>query len=327
MAVLGRRMSGNRLASCLRYAVTLRFAALRLAPDDGHSRHAFRDWLSTDRPELHASAHIEDRILNRLTLVLAVSAIIFAAVQFIDSRIQESRIENLARGMSTRFAGNYPKNMKDISDVVGHAQRSLDIMVDLLGYGQIAAHDDFQKYYQTLESFGSERRVSVRILIYSRDRVKKVQDTQFTEAQYAKDYEAKTPRLQLFFNRHNNGVFPKEKKTFDLILMQTLTDYMKNLMAHGVRIKVTSNDLPFYLWNEDDQEAVVSFVKEAASTEVSFRTRDNALLDPFETSFSQLWQAADDADVNDPDWRKPRRTIAAPPAGGVAAKPAATSSP
>src|SRR6185437_4081330 len=68
--------------------------------------------------DLHAANVIGQDALDRVTFALAVGAIIFAIWQFHDSRAQETRMQGLDKEMSTRFAGFFPKNMREINEIL-----------------------------------------------------------------------------------------------------------------------------------------------------------------------------------------------------------------
>jgi len=248
--------------------------------------------------DLHSVGRIRKEALERLTFALAIAAIIFALWQFRDSRRQEARMEILAKEMSTHFVGVFPKNLKAIDEAVAHADRSLDIMADFLGYGHYSAPEEFRTYLRALEDLRSKQ-VPLRILVYSRKKGGEVHDRQFPEDNVNAILRRSDSHLVTFCQHFNGGKLPKSKQEFDSLLFRKQKDYLDDLKDRGAHIRMTDEELPFYLWNEDDQEAVVVFLNE-----VSFETRDNSLvLDTFKVRFCQLWNKADDFDPNSSDWR------------------------
>src|SRR5437879_4213796 len=87
---------------------------------------------------LHSSGQIGEDFYGNITLTLAVPAIVFAFWQFRDSQLQEDRMKRLAAEMTTRFVGFFPKNLRDINEVVSHAKMKLDIISDYVGYGHFS---------------------------------------------------------------------------------------------------------------------------------------------------------------------------------------------
>jgi hypothetical protein len=125
---------------------------------------------------LHASGVLGRNALDRTALALAVAAIVFACWQFVDSRLQERRLETLADEMSTRSLGLFPKDMDDINQVVTNSNRSLDIMTDFVGYGHFSAPDQFARYLGQLQRLGPQ----VRLLVYTVEKGQRVHNLQFT---------------------------------------------------------------------------------------------------------------------------------------------------
>jgi hypothetical protein len=226
--------------------------------------------------------------------------------QFRDSRIQEARMEMLSKQASTRFAGFFPKNLKDINHVLADADRSLDIMSDFVGYGHYSAPDEFDRYLRKLEDLRSQKNLTIRMLIYTRETGGKIQNAQFDENDFRKAKDTNDERLIAFCARHNNRQVPNSKQELDDLLFRKQRDYIKVLDALGVQIRVTKEVLPFYFWDEDDNDAVISFLD--ADSEPALRTRDTSLiLDTFKVKFCELWNKADDLELTDTAWRPTTR--------------------
>jgi hypothetical protein len=255
---------------------------------------------------LQRIGRISKDVLDGTTLILAVAAIVFAMWQFRDSRIQEARMEALSKQASTRFAGFFPKNLKDINQVLADADRSLDIMSDFVGYGHYSAPDEFDRYLWKLEDLSSHRRLPIRMLIYTLEKGRQIHNAQFTESDFRKAKDSNDERLIAFCGRFNNRQVPNSKQDFDDLLFRKQRDYIKALDALGVQIRVTKEDLPFYFWDEDDNDAVISFLD--VDSESSLRTRDTSLiLDTFKVRFCRLWNKADDLELTPTAWRPTRR--------------------
>src|SRR6202044_2058298 len=105
-----------------------------------------------------------------------------------------------------------------------------------------------------------------------------------------------------FCERFNAGKIPSSKAEFDLLLFRKQRDYIKDLRDCGVQIRVTEAELPFFLWDEDDQDAVFSFLNEdlPGAREASFRTRDaNLILDTFKVRFCKRWNEAEALEIRE----------------------------
>jgi hypothetical protein len=243
--------------------------------------------------------------LDRLTFALAVAAIVFASFQFDDSRNQEKTMNRLASEMSTHFAGFFPKNMKDINDILLRVDKRVDIMADFVGYGHYSAPEQFDIYFRQLEDLKSDQNKRIRILVYTSATAGKVQDNQFSSKWFAN--ANKDPLLKRFCARHNGGQMPKDRQGFDTLMFREQRRYIEDLKNRGIDIRVTDSELPFFLWDEDDQEAVFSFIhdfnEDWETLEVSFRTRDTSLIvDTFKVKFCKLWNEAREVELTPDGW-------------------------
>jgi hypothetical protein len=261
--------------------------------------------------DLHS--RVSQGLFESITLFFAVAALVFAGWQFRDARVQESRMEFLtgsleavAQSMSTRFVGFFPKNLSDINDIVLHANQSLDIMTDYVGYGHYSAPDDFESYRMQLEKLANHG-VPIRLLVYTRGAAQRTHGTQFLDQQFCGDIVNRDEKLVRFCHKFRNTGFCKRfnaeekldfdtrfcgrldptqnplppsevkklessvklnslKVEFDDLIFSLHTSYMTELLQRGVMIRETEA-LPFFLWSADDHEAVISFLNEASKQE------------------------------------------------------------
>jgi hypothetical protein len=271
-----------------------------------------------------SSGKINKEWFDRITIWLAVAAIVFAVWQFHDARGQEFRMEGLAEQMSTRFVGFFPKNMHDVDEVVSHADKSLDIMTDYVGYGHYSAPEDFERYLRTLQDLRIKG-VTIRMIVYSQPQALSRYETQFTDDDFKEQIGLATSKnkhpigpsekMVAFCKKFNydfckdfnqrSGVLRKED--FERLVFHKQLDYMEDLIERGVEIKETGEasgkqPLPFFLWCEDRHEAIFSFLNDEKDTdaprEVSFRTRDSRLVeDTLERRFDEMWNNKVNRDV------------------------------
>jgi hypothetical protein len=261
---------------------------------------------------LHSSGQIERALYDNMTLTLAVSAIGFAFWQFRDSQLQEDRMKRLAAEMTTRFVGFFPKNLRDINEVVGHANVRLDIMSDYVGYGHFSNPEEFQRYFRQLQDLAGKH-VKIRMLVLTRGEAEKTYKTQFTDDEFLQQLTAERSCLIRYCETFCHGfaedflkkvksrgtpIAPEDVKQlraeFDRFMFDRQLFYMKDLLERGVEIKQTNDKIPFFLWCEDGHEAVFGFLHEhsANEREVAFRTRDGSLIEhTFEVKFNALWSA------------------------------------
>lgn len=241
-----------------------------------------------------------------VVFVLAVLAIIFAIIQFVDSGHQyrkltditsrlepiagnlepmPGRLNEIANSMSTRYVGEFPLDIKDVTEVVRGTKKNLDIMVDYVGYGHYSDPAAFDAYLHRIEALRPT--VRVRVLVYNSARASQARHRQWP------DFEAikRRPAFAYFFNKlyPSLGV-PKTFDEFDQKLSIKQHDYETELLARGVEVQHTPEKLMFYAWLQDDNEAVFSFLDtERDEHEFAFRTSDKRLIGAFRETFESMW--------------------------------------
>lgn len=225
-----------------------------------------------------------------VTFCLAILAIAFAVVQFIDSRIQENGMRKIADSMSTSYIGEFPKNMESIIKVTSAAAKKLDIMVDFAGYGNYSNPEAFNRYFRTLLDPHKGKRTTVRLLLYDDKAGRESRDRQLRQNF---ETERKSERFQRYFHEeHVTFSVPERYEQFSQDLTEIERQYEQQLIEKGVEIRHTPQTLLFYVWLEDDEEAIFSFQNtEGGEREISFHTRDTALIRTFQATFQQVWNA------------------------------------
>jgi hypothetical protein len=231
------------------------------------------------------------RLSDPTMFVLAVVAILFAVIQFFDSRHQLTELNQVAQSMSTSYVGEFPKNMDSIVKLVGEATSKLDIMVDFPGYGHYSDPDRFKLYSRALQDAAGK--LTVRLLIYSEKAAQETRLRQFRRDDFAD--KTKTELFQRFFKRINPNLgVPTSYDEFDNKLTQMQHYYESEFLRVGVNVRHTSERLQFYLWLEDNDDAVFSFQNSVREEhEIAFRTRDGKLIETFTGTFSDLWNRAE----------------------------------
>ena len=233
---------------------------------------------------------------EKLTIetVLAWIAILFASIQFFDARSQNRKLEEVAGSMSTRFVGNFPKNLSEIVRIVSQGSRRLDIVVDICAYGHYSAPRLSDEYVSAVREARRERNVEVRMIFYEATQHVTNAKLQFPEVDFQR--EQQSPRFREYFGK----VYPGKRKptTWDDFLRTMLTEeskLLKELRDDGVKLRSVSDRLPMSLWLEDGEAAVFSFQNPTdRDNELSFGTRDGNLLRTLTQSFEDAWANAKD---------------------------------
>lgn len=222
--------------------------------------------------------------------LLAILAIVFATIQFVDARLMERKMRQMVRSMSTRFIGQFPTNMPEIVDVIGRTDQKLDILVDVCAYGHYSQPVLFKNYVGTIQN-KLDAGCNIRMIVYSPAVYKELRHQQFPEDGF-KD-ECKRERFKQFFAVNLDLDKPKTWSEFEKLLLCQQDKYLKILRRSRVEIRSIDEKLLVSLWLEDNEDAVFSFQNAARNEEeVSFRTREGNLISVMHNLFEQTWSKA-----------------------------------
>ena len=221
------------------------------------------------------------------TDVLAVLAIAFAIVQFMDAKRQEREITAIEGSVSTRFVGLFPKNLRHIREVISQADRYVYVMVDFIGYGQYSAPDEHQKYLAALQT-AIRNNLDVKVICYTailgeEERKQQFPDppAQFEGIRNKKIFEAFCATNKISPCPATNAALREALERRDaLVRPVSNTKYLDEAAA-------------FFVWLEDDEDAVFTF-KNLGNRELglSFRTQDANLIRQFKEIFNETWAMA-----------------------------------
>lgn len=260
--------------------------------------------------------------------LLAVLAIAFAVVQFLDARVQERELDeqsdnlgvisgklkgysdsltgitqnlqhqagdlkDISGSMSTRFVGPFPENMKAIISLLDKANRTIEILVDFPGYGQFSALDSHIAYLEKLIR-ARQRKVKVQIIGYQLALATKERAEQFPDCPPDQWTQiAASQNFHEYFNFFTDLPRPNDSKMLRQALVRRDVALFDELRGKGVEWKFHQETAAFFLWLVDGAEAIFTF-KNVGRKDVglSFRTRDGNLVRQFKEIFSRRWTNA-----------------------------------
>jgi hypothetical protein len=228
-----------------------------------------------------------------VTLLLAIVAIVFAAIQYQDARTQLDRLQMVTSSIQTQYVGEFPVNLDKITSVVNAAAENgeLDIMTDFPGYAIYSRNDRFRAYYNALVSAHQQRHVQVKMMVYDKDLSEKAFRVQFKPVDFN---EEKQRGFRDFFKKHPPE--PKDYEEFVARILDFQTHTADDLCREGIelrRVPATQKYL-FFLWQTNNPESVFAFRNESErNREISFHSLDPKLIEIFKTIFNQTWSTAD----------------------------------
>jgi hypothetical protein len=222
-------------------------------------------------------------------LILGVAALVFAFVQLRHSRhlIRDAaRIvdgtEVIANALSTRFIGEFPKNMRTILEVLRDATSHVEILVDIVAYGHYSSPDSFLAYRQQLEALGSKPDIELRMVVHG----PRLTDAS-RRAQFKADEFPKLQQTDLYLQFTKKKREPKSYEEFIQLLLEEEKSWDDHMVKQGAKIFPAEEPFPFFLWLVDGREAVFSFQTYGEHYhEICFRTRDGNLVKAFSDLFN-----------------------------------------
>ena len=216
-------------------------------------------------------------------IVLGLIALAFAFKQLGDS-------QRLLSEMSTQFVNVFPYNLSAIVELMEKASSSVDIMVDIVGYGHYSAPEEFTKYQNKLNEFAHNDKIRLRMLVYGKRLTARTRDEQFGGPNGFAEIRKSMQFRRYFRDVHKGYAEPQDYNSFIKILDEKEQTYEKEAKGFGASIYTSDEPFRFFLWLIDDAEAAFSFQTYGEHfDEVCFRTRDGHLIKTFTRLFRDAW--------------------------------------
>ena len=265
------------------------------------------------------------RLLKRMEALLAFIAIIFATIQFVDSRridrntqdaikrlddvVKESKknaadldavtkqsemlantLKEVADKLSTKYLGVFPMNLAAIKSMLASPGKEIRILCDYPGYGHYSQADDFDQYKKLLIAAAKRPGAQVRLLYYGKDIATRMVTDQFSKADWAKIQQ--TPSFAEYFRNHPGpGLPPATYDGFVQALLDQQRTYEQIFCNNGIEIEYIDAPLPLFFWLSDSKAAVFSInSRDEKGREETFFTSDGKLTDAFMSIFDRMWQ-------------------------------------
>jgi len=248
-----------------------------------------------------------NRLFEIIAILLAIVAIVFACIQYGDSRKQikqltvqlgqsSEQLEQLAKitsSIQTSYVGEFPHNLDEIMNVVNSVseQGELDIMTDFAGYGIYSRNAAYRKYFDALVQDHHRKKVVIKMLVYDQVLGDTALRTQFKESDFL---DEKAGGFRGFFDDHPPA--PENYDGFVKRLLKFQDETVHEMCENGIDVRrvPSSQKYLFFLWGNDSPQALFAFRNETAKNrELSFKSVDRSLIEVFKTVFDQTWAGAD----------------------------------
>jgi hypothetical protein len=225
---------------------------------------------------------------EKLALPISLMALSLGVIQFADAWAHTRKMDGIADSVSTRYIGNFPKNLTDVCTLTKAARRELLVMVEFVNYGHYWKPEAFEEFSRELE-LARDRGVKVRFLAQKQDAAKQALQELLPEKELWPPKES-DELYKHFFSVYPGIEKPKDYYEFLETLLRKGREAASKLFDKGVSIKLAPNSDRLFLCVEDGEEAVFSFKNAAGGEPLCFRTRDAKLIETFKDLFNGHWE-------------------------------------
>lgn len=236
-------------------------------------------------PRVHPSAGSHQpgdeyhEVFDQITVLLAFMALFFGFVQYKDARRHTRKMEDIAKSMSTRYVGAFPKDVEDISEVVSKTDHDFVVIADFVSYGNYAKPAGFERFIQEINAAKS-RGVKVRIFVYDESPSTKALEQRFPKEKWTD--ECNSDRFKAFFSFYPGMSCPVSHEEFLNMFRRQERDVRSRLTDKGVNVYLLSSQERLFFWLGDDKDAVFSFESTSGGDPLCFRTRDGRMIETFQ---------------------------------------------
>jgi hypothetical protein len=233
--------------------------------------------------------------MDGILFTLAILAIIFAIVQYKDSRDLQHNTRDLQHKLkylldeaSTKYVGLFPENLDDINATIGKTQKDAFVLADFPGYGHYSQPHKYDEFWHNIVQLRQATPPKkIRMLFYSATAQQdKVRDQLKPEAW---EQTRKSPLFKQFFGTFHPQEPPKTYDEFIKRLLELQSEYEKRLCNNGVEIRHIDQPSVLFFWLADEESAAFTINSRGKERELSFHTNDFRLIHSFRSIFDRFW--------------------------------------
>src|SRR5258708_5256491 len=220
-------------------------------------------------------------VLAVLGPLAVLSGVLGMTGRLVDSR-RELRAVNSS---SAKYIGDFPQNLKQITDLVKSTQRHLVVVADFPGYANYSDPKLFDEYWKQITLLAARSAPKVRIDVYFYDSATAdcAQQLQFAQKRSPESPSAwrTDPRFARYMSHRGipENQQPKTSAALDQLLLKFDEDLIRQMQDLDIRVRRVAVLLPLFIWMKDEEEAVFSFYNLGdAFREVSLETQDTQLI-------------------------------------------------
>lgn len=235
---------------------------------------------------------ITNQILAGVITIISLGLGIFAIYdsQGASNRLEQAadksqhRLEEISTRLTTRYLGEFPKNVPELATALEGAKTSIRVLVDHVAYAVFSDYDGYLRIQKALKTAISND-VAVEIVTFDPESQRKIAGVQFTEEEFAAIKTSDSINLKHFERNFNNNTLLKDRASFLKIIDEIENRTIQSLGNH---VSFIHDEIPLYVWIIDNKTAFFSFANtDIKAEETSFRTEDRNLIIQLNVVFSE----------------------------------------
>jgi hypothetical protein len=170
---------------------------------------------------------------------------------------QAAKLEETQRLLSTRFIGEFPKFLPQITELISRASERITIFCDFPGYGHYSDYKDWLEYRHAIER--QSENIPISLTCFTEKRRLHCHGEQFSEEERTweewKKGEAVRDQLKHFLQVHQKdaNVDALTQDTFANLLEETDKEMLRGAFIRAV-VNEIDTYIPLYFWLIDEKE-------------------------------------------------------------------------
>ena len=224
-----------------------------------------------------------NKILNKIDAQIINISGISKNLSLISDNLSyiSTNLTDISENLSTRYVGNFPDNMNEITQLISRTKRKLTILSDVPAYGQYSNPEDFSKYSLAInELLLPLNNIQVHIISGSKAIRTMSRSVQFRNRSF--EEIEKSDKYIKYFKVFKQIAPPKTKDIggFFEWIDERNRHFEEDFKDKGAYIFEMPNEISSHIWLSDDREAIFTFYNSLQdSNEVSFYTKDKRIID------------------------------------------------
>jgi hypothetical protein len=250
--------------------------------------------------------------------ILAVVAILFGVIAFFlewrlhhDFETQKADIKDIILSVHTRYLGEWPQHLRDITNLVSTASVGDDlwIAVDFLGYGTFSNPDEYSRYFEAVLD-ANRKSANIRILLHNEEMAIESFKKQFGQYKEGEHFNELKSKLEVFQKKYSSIVktVPSNYDEFlqaALLVQNALCLQLTSIVSPLIQVATInavvdggpspSEGAFYWIARRAGRRAAMVFAYPkyiGCGKGYGFETRDDALMEIFESQFDNKWRNA-----------------------------------